>query len=139
MKIYAIRDILLDYFMVPFAAPGDKEVMSAVAIQVNRVEENNAVSQAPQHFELWELAILDEEGRITPTRALVCSLNSLVRGSVRKEPANQPGDTANRQAHSRSQRAPERIGADTDAEDRPPANKTPPDALAYARASGRLD
>lgn len=83
MNIYAVRDRLIDYYMQPFVGPSDKEVMSALARTVNNTGDTNGITQAPHHFELWELGKVDDEGNITPTRKLVCDCASLIRAGVR--------------------------------------------------------
>lgn len=85
MKIFAVRDRLLDYYMQPFVGPNHKEVQAALARTVNNLEDTNGISQAPHHFELWELGEITEEGHITPTRILVCDCASLIRVGVRSK------------------------------------------------------
>lgn len=97
-KIYAVKDRLLEYFMQPFAAPGDKEVMGALATTINRAlknEEPYDIAQAPHHFEIWELGEVDEDGHIIPSRRLICDCSSLVRGDIRRtEETNEGGNKA---------------------------------------------
>lgn len=84
-KLYAIRDRLLDYFMQPFAGPGDKAVLAAVAIQINSQGETNAIAQTPQHFEVWRLAEIDEQtGQVGGERELIADCASLVRPNLRQ-------------------------------------------------------
>lgn len=84
MRLYAIRDRLLDYFLQPFVGPSDRQVKAAVAENVNNRESQHAVAQAPQQFELWRLAEIDETtGQVQGEREYLCDLNSLVRGGVR--------------------------------------------------------
>lgn len=83
MKIYAIRDRLIDYFQQPWAAPGDKEVMTAIAAAINNGENNSAIAQAPHHFEIWRIGEVDEQGHITPSREFLGDCSSLIRGGVR--------------------------------------------------------
>lgn len=84
MKIYAVRDRLLDYYMQPFAGPDDKAVLASVARMVNAQGEMSDIAQAPHHFEVWELGVLDEEGHLTPTRKLLADCASLVRPNLRE-------------------------------------------------------
>jgi len=95
MKIYALRDRLIDYYLQPFIAPTEKQMLASLAQLVNG-EENHAVAKAPHHFEAWELAEIDEEGNVTPTRRLVADASSLLRAGIREtternstEPARQ--------------------------------------------------
>lgn len=101
IKIYAVRDRLIDYYMQPFIGPSDKEVMSALARTINNTEDTNGIAQAPHHFELWELGTIGEEGEITPTRKLVCDCASLIRRGVRSRTQRE------------GQEAPDAAGADT--------------------------
>lgn len=95
MKIYAVRDRLLDYYMQPFVGPDDKEVMSALARTVNNEADTNGIAQAPHHFELWELGIIEEEGNLTPTRKLVCDCASLIRAGVRSRREREGQEATN--------------------------------------------
>ncbi|QXP08151.1 MAG: nonstructural protein [Arizlama microvirus] len=84
MRIYSIRDRLLNYYMSPFVGPEEKAVLSAVARTINTEDTASDIGQAPHHYEVWELGTIDEEGHITPTRKLVCDCASLVRPGVRE-------------------------------------------------------
>ena len=84
MKIYAIRDRLLDYYMQPFAGPEDKAVLASIARMINTQGEQSDIAQAPHHFEVWELGSIDEEGHINPTRKLIADCSSLVRPGIRE-------------------------------------------------------
>lgn len=84
MKIYAIKDRLIDYFLTPFAAPGDKEVMASVAATINRPGNNDAIAQAPHHFEVWSLGHVTEDGHLVPEREFLGDCSSLVRRGVRE-------------------------------------------------------
>jgi len=113
MRIYAVRDRLIDYYMQPFVGPNEKEVMAALARTVNNEVDTNGISQAPHHFELWELGTIDEEGNITPTRKLICDCASLIRGGVRTaaerrgaqaqaDPSSQPAPTGGAPGRTRT-------------------------------------
>ena len=82
MKIYAIRDRLIDYYLQPFAGPDEKNVLAAISQQVNG-KGDSAIEAAPQHFEIWELGTVDETGHITPTRRLIADCASLIRPDIR--------------------------------------------------------
>ncbi|QXP08024.1 MAG: nonstructural protein [Arizlama microvirus] len=84
MKIYAIRDRLLDYYMQPFAGPEDKAVLASIARMINTQGEQSDIAQAPHHFEVWELGEIDDEGHINPTRKLIADCSSLVRPNIRE-------------------------------------------------------
>lgn len=83
MKLYTIRDRLLDYFGQPFVAPGDKDVMAALAQQINDTENTNAIAQKPEHFELHCIAQIHENHQVEPEARFVCDCASLIRGGVR--------------------------------------------------------
>lgn len=82
MKIFAIRDRMLDYFQVPVVVNREQDLVAAVAKQVNGGA--NEVAQAPDHFEIWEIAEVDDQGHIQPTRVFKCNCASLVRNGVWK-------------------------------------------------------
>lgn len=98
IKLYAIRDRLIDYYMQPFAAPGDKEVLAAVARNVNSGDQSD-IQQAPHHFEVWQLGYVTEEGNLVAERQLIADCSSLIRGGIRTnrdarsdQATNTPGD-----------------------------------------------
>lgn len=103
MKIFSIRDNLIQYFMTPFVAPSEKEAMAAVAAAVNLEDSTDAIASNPSHFELWELGIVDSEGNLSSTRVLLCSCNSLRRAAERVR--------ASRDAYN-ARRSPPNGGAD---------------------------
>lgn len=85
MKIYALRDRLLDYFLVPFVAPSDNDVKAALAQRINttRGDIEDALIQAPHHFELWQLGGVEEDGNIVPKLDFLADCSSLIRRGVR--------------------------------------------------------
>lgn len=94
MKIYAVRDRLINYYMNPFAAPDDQNVMAAVSSQISNPEDKSALAQAPHHFEIWSLGELKEDGHIEAKKEWIADCASLIRTGVRKtEPGigNSPG------------------------------------------------
>jgi len=122
MKIYAVRDRLIDYYMQPFVGPNEKEVMHALSRTINNSEDTNGIAQAPHHFELWELGIIDdEEGQITPTRRLVCDCASLIRGNIRKG-GPQPGGEETATSEISRSRTPDGY---TDGNGHPPGTPLP--------------
>lgn len=85
MRIYCLRDRLIDYYMQPFAAPNHKAVLAAIAQTVNRQDGPlNDIQQAPHHFEIWQLGLVTEDGHLTPEREFIADVSSLVRSGVRK-------------------------------------------------------
>lgn len=84
MKLYAIRDRMLDYYMHPWAAPDDKQAMAGIATQVNNPDAG-PISQAPQHFELWELGTINETGDITAQKTIICNCANLIRTETKEK------------------------------------------------------
>lgn len=92
MKIYAIRDRLIDYFMQPFFGPSDKQVLAAIAQTVNDQEGKSAINQTPQHFEVWRLGEIDEQtGQVEGDREYLADAASLIRDRVRADAEIRPG------------------------------------------------
>lgn len=94
MKIYAIRDRLVDYFMTPFAAHEDEGVLNSIANLVSNEDSNDPVKQAPHHFEIWRIGEIDRQGHITPSREFLADCSSLVRaapGAGRPGPRSRTG------------------------------------------------
>jgi len=87
MRIYTIRDRLIDYYNAPFVAPNDKEAMAGVAMGINHPESTNAIAQAPHHFELYRLGDVTEEGTIVPNKEFLLDCAALVR--AKREPAER--------------------------------------------------
>lgn len=84
MNIYALKDRLIDYYLTPFAARGDKDVLAAIAAAINNGENRDAIAQAPHHFEVWKLATIDDDGHIKEARELLADCASLIRTDLRK-------------------------------------------------------
>lgn len=90
MKIYALRDRLLNYFLPPFVAPEDNQVKASLANVVNSGDPTG-LAQAPQHFELWRLGEVTPEGHVLGGKELLCDCHALIRA----EPAKlEPGQIA---------------------------------------------
>lgn len=89
MKIYAIRDRLIDYFMQPFVGPEHKAVLASVAKIVN-MEGQSDIAQAPHHFEVWQLGEVDQDGHLTAKLDFIADCSSLVRRGIRE--IREPGD-----------------------------------------------
>lgn len=83
VAIYAVRDRLIDWFMRPFPANSDKEVLGAIAQQVNS-EELNGIAQAPHHYEVWKLCEVTDNGHVKEARVLIADCSSLIRSDLRK-------------------------------------------------------
>lgn len=80
MRLYALRDRLLNYYLQPFVAPNDNAVKASLAMTIAQGGDNNAISQAPHHFELWVVAEIDEQDlRLAPIHQLLCDCHALIR------------------------------------------------------------
>lgn len=89
MKIFAIRDRMLDYYQRPIFAERKADVVSAIAMAINQGEKND-FCQTPEHFEVWELGELDiETGKIESKQTIITNCASLIRSSIRG--GQQPG------------------------------------------------
>lgn len=80
MKLYALRDNLLAYFLAPFVAPNDNAVKAALSQSITAGGDNNAIAQAPHQFTVWEIAEIDEETlQLAPIHRILCDCSSLIR------------------------------------------------------------
>lgn len=80
MKLYAIRDRLLEYFQRPFIGDTDATVLAAVATAIN-TEANVDFAKTPTHFEVWVLAEIQEEtGQVKATPKFISNCSDLRRG-----------------------------------------------------------
>lgn len=109
MKIYAIRDRLIDYFMQPFVGPDDKTVMASVARLVNQGEVTSDIAQAPHQFEVWTLGQVTEDGHLVPERQYLGDCSSLIRSDIRQKP-KQPGDAETPTAEISRGKPPDQLG-----------------------------
>lgn len=108
MKIYAVRDTLIGYYLQPFVAPADeKPVLAAIARQVNDLREANDIAQAPHHFEVWKLGEIYEDGSIQAEQTLICRCDSLIRPGIRRTGTEGPGEAAAGSPAIRSTTAPQ--------------------------------
>lgn len=90
MKLYSIRDKLLGYFIAPFASHSDNDVLASCARAINQEDNRDPIAQTPSHFELWQLAEINEEtGKVTGDPVFLTNCSDLVRSRVRK--ADGPG------------------------------------------------
>lgn len=98
MKLYAVRDRLIDYYLRPFTAEDDKNVMASLSETINNAENKAPIAQTPSHFEIWRLAEIDQEsGAVVPSKELLADCASLVRGDLR-ETLQQRGEAIDRAA-----------------------------------------
>jgi len=107
MKIYAIRDRLIDYFMQPFLGPDDKNVLASVARLVNQGEITSDIAQAPHHFEVWALGEVQEDGTLISHRELLSDCSSLIRTDLRGLPPGRSRIEAPEHPEISRHRAPE--------------------------------
>lgn len=117
MKIYAIKDRLIDYFMQPFVGPDDKAVLASVARLINQGEVTSDIAQAPHQFEVWALGIVQEDGTLTAEREYLADCSSLIRGGIREGRGNQRGSEETPSAEVGRGRPPDHY---------PGGNDTPP-------------
>jgi len=94
VKIYAVKDRLIDFYQQPWVAPGDKEAMTAIAAAVNNQENMSAIAQAPHHFELWRLGEVDDEGHIAASKEFLGDCSGFVRGNIRPNSGPHKGARA---------------------------------------------
>lgn len=123
VRIYAIRDRMIDYYQTPFAAHNDDLVKASMAVHVNS-EEINAITQAPHHFEIWCLGEVDNQGNLTAKREYLCDCSSLVRIRLREDEARKPGSEPAESA------ANARTGPNSGDRGHPATGGNPPDATA---------
>lgn len=123
MKLYAIRDRLLDYYQQPFAAHADTDVLAALSRTISNGGDD-VIAQAPQHFEIWRLGHVTETGHLDDSdRELLADLSALIRT---RRPTTTATERELQTAQERSQGAPQRPGETANAEQRPAQDPTPP-------------
>lgn len=120
MKIYAIRDRLIDYFQQPFVGPNDNAVKASLSNHISNPEATDAIAQAPHHFEIWELGEVHEDGHIEPSQKLVCDCSSLIRPSVRTGRAGEPRSGTDSSPDRGEQRTAQEAPGDPRAVERAP-------------------
>lgn len=92
MKIYAIRDRMLDYFQPPVCVHRGEDLLAAIAKGINgEGEAKNELAQAPDHYELWRIGEVDDQGHIHPEREFIVNCAQLIRGGVWKRQPGTPG------------------------------------------------
>lgn len=123
MKIYAVRDRLIDYFMQPFIGPDDKNVLASVARLINQGEVTSDIAQAPHQFEVWKLGEIGEDGHITAEKAYLADCSSLIRPGIRERGAG-PGGPAQGETHQDGNPA-RGAGGNTGTESRPISHHAP--------------
>lgn len=120
MKLYAVRDRLIDYYMQPFVGPSDKAVLSSIANVVNG-DGNEPIAKKPEHFEVWRLAEIDEQtGQVGGEREFLADASSLLRRSIRPDTETGPGQGALADSQSRGARKDHRATPEAHASERAP-------------------
>lgn len=85
LKIFSIRDRMLDYFQVPVVVNREQDLAAAIARGVNSEgEDRNEIALAPDHYELWQIGEVDDQGNLTSKREFRFNCASLVRRGVWK-------------------------------------------------------
>jgi len=138
VKIYAIRDRLIDYFMQPFVGPDDKNVLASVARLVNQGEVTSDIQQAPHHFEVWQLGQVTEDGHLVPERALIADCSSLVRRGIRAPGEAGPGEGPLKGPQGQSTGAPSGARESAGALHSPVQNAPQAEAGAVEEVRGRF-
>ena len=106
MKLFAIRDRMLDYFQAPVAVTREQDFFQAVSRNVNG--EGNELAQAPDHYEIWQVAEIDDQGHITAKREFIGNCSRYIRNGVWQRRAEGAAGTEG--ATSTLPRGPGRIG-----------------------------
>lgn len=123
MKIYAIRDRLIDYYMQPFPAHSDKDVLNSLANMLSMENNSDPVAQAPHHFEIWKLCEIDNEtGLASGKPEFLADCAGLIRPG-RQPAVREAADVAEAQKSLR--RAVDRALDETGAYERPAALQAP--------------
>lgn len=127
MKIYAVRDRLIDYFLKPFIADSDKQVLASASEAINREDNRDPIAQTPSHFEIWRLGEIDENtGNVKATPELLADATSLIRPGIRER--RDRGEQTVALTESQRGGPPIRPGLDDDAHQRAPAGATQAEA-----------
>lgn len=125
MRLYALRDRLIDYFMRPFTAETDAQVLASVASTVNNQEGTDAIHTNPHQFEIWRLAEIDEKtGHIKPAHEYLADAASLVRGGIRDRGPGRPGTAPLHAAADSGGKPPAGAPPSTNADQRAPTDPT---------------
>lgn len=106
MRIYCVRDRLVNYYMRPFFLEDDKAAMAAIAQIVNGGDPNNAVAQAPHQFEIWRLGEINETGDVKPEKEYLGDASGLIREGIRDLTHRIPGSLPRAITPDRSTGAP---------------------------------
>jgi len=85
--------MMLDYFQVPVTVYRLEDLLAAVAKGINSTgEDRNEIAQAPDHYEIWQIGEVTEQGHIEIKREFITNCASLVRNGVwKRRLAGDPG------------------------------------------------
>lgn len=79
MKIYCVHDRLINYWLTPIAADSDAAMKHSLSQVVNNTESMHAVTQAPHHYDLYQLGEVTEDGSLKAKKEFICSAADLIR------------------------------------------------------------
>lgn len=113
MIICAIRDRMLDYFQPPVCVNRVQDLMAAIAKGINdQGETRHEIGQAPDHYELWQIGEVDDQGYVHAKREFIANCASFVRNGLRARreqgAAGAEGQRAEIQGGSRAPGGPAR-------------------------------
>lgn len=111
MKLYSVRDTLLNYYLTPFMGHDDHDVMAALAQIVNNGALHEPIHIAPNNFEIWSLAEVDNQGNVKAEKTLIANCNSLIRRGIRQ--TSEPSNDQAQQPNGKSKTAATRNGSST--------------------------
>jgi len=103
---------MLDYFQAPVAVTREQDFLQAVARNING--EASELSQAPDHYEVWQIGEIDDQGHITANRQFLANCSSLIRNGVwgRRATGADPAQNLSQPIPMQPGGRPGRAGAD---------------------------
>lgn len=120
---------MLDYFQVPVVVHRGEDFFAAVARGINGTEDTrNELAQAPDHYEIWLIGEVDDQGHINAKRELVFNCASFIRHGVWNR--RQPGNPDNGRQPPTIQSGPDGAGRLTRAEPGPTQGPKGPTTVA---------
>lgn len=126
-KIYAVRDRLLDFFMPPFLGPSTKQVLASLAQIINGENSEHPLAKKPQHFEIFCLGEVNENGDVKADKEFLCDATSLIRNGLRIDGTG--GSEEGKGAHHESSGDPPRSYGGTDPYNSAHAHEVRPKAI----------
>jgi len=115
MIICAIRDRMLDYFQPPVCVNRIQDLMAAIAKGINdHGATQHEIGQAPDHYELWKIGEVDDQGNVHANREYITNCASFVRNGVWKRrtegASGAESESGSRQGRSEGARGPTGAG-----------------------------